>query len=241
MRYADDLVILCRGDIRKPLALLKQILDRLGLTLNETKTHIVNAFEASFDFLGFSFQMRQSKKSRKWYPHTEPSKKSIQRIKDKAKSLTDRKLTLIPVDRLMGALNRSVHGWCNYFQYRNSSAALGEVKWYVEERVRTHLRKRHKIRCRGTGLRRFTSEILYPDSFYCIGCVASAFQLLRQFGEELVSLSCVFYGSVTHSVNAGRASVCMHKSVGMFQYVLPVDLVIEGVESKAFFLLGLVV
>jgi len=33
----------------------------------------------------------------------------------------------------------------------------------------------------------------------------------------------------------------MHKSVGMFQYVLPVDLVIEGVESKAFFLLGLVV
>ncbi len=163
VRYADDLVILCRGDIRKPLALLKQILDRLGLTLNETKTHIVNAFEASFDFLGFSFQMRQSKKSRKWYPHTEPSKKSIQRIKDKAKSLTDRKLTLIPVDRLMGALNRSVHGWCNYFQYRNSSAALGEVKWYVEERVRTHLRKRHKIRCRGTGLRRFTSEILYQQ------------------------------------------------------------------------------
>ena len=30
VRYADDLVILCRGDIRKPLALLKQILDRLG-------------------------------------------------------------------------------------------------------------------------------------------------------------------------------------------------------------------
>ena len=155
VRYADDLVILCRGDIRKPLALLKQILDRLGLTLNETKTHIVNAFEASFDFLGFSFQMRQSKKSRKWYPHTEPSKKSIQRIKDKAKSLTDRKLTLIPMDRLMGALNRSLHGWCNYLQYRNSSAALGEVKWYVEERVRTHLRKRHKIRCRGTGLEEF--------------------------------------------------------------------------------------
>ena len=110
-----------------------------------------------------SLETPQSKKSRKWYPHTEPSKKSIQRIKDKAKSFTDRKLTLIPVDRLMGALNRSVHGWCNYFQYRNSSAALGEVKWYVEERVRTHLRKRHKIRCRGTGLRRFTSEILYQQ------------------------------------------------------------------------------
>ena len=46
VRYADDLVILCKGDITKPLALLKQILDRLGLTLNETKTHTVNAFQA---------------------------------------------------------------------------------------------------------------------------------------------------------------------------------------------------
>ena len=26
-----------------------------------------------------------------------------------------------------------------------------------------YLRKRHKIRCRGTGLRRFTSEILYQQ------------------------------------------------------------------------------
>ena len=44
VRYADDMVILCKGNITKPLVLLKQILDRLGLTLNETKTHIVNAF-----------------------------------------------------------------------------------------------------------------------------------------------------------------------------------------------------
>ena len=157
------MVILCKGEISKPLALLTQILDRLGLTLNETKTHIVNAFQESFDFLGFSFRMRKSKKSGKWYPHTEPSRKSIQRIKEKAKSLTDRKLTLIPMDRLMCTLNRSVHGWCNYFHYRNSSTALGGVKWYIEERVRTHLMRRHKVRCRGTGFKRFSSKILYQQ------------------------------------------------------------------------------
>ncbi|HIJ32913.1 MAG TPA: group II intron reverse transcriptase/maturase, partial [Gammaproteobacteria bacterium] len=163
VRFADDMVILCKGEISKPLALLTQILDRLGLTLNETKTHIVNAFQESFDFLGFSFRMRKSKKSGKWYPHTEPSRKSIQRIKEKAKSLTDRKLTLIPMDRLMCTLNRSVHGWCNYFHYRNSSTALGGVKWYIEERVRTHLMRRHKVRCRGTGFKRFSSKILYQQ------------------------------------------------------------------------------
>jgi group II intron reverse transcriptase/maturase len=163
VRFADDMVILCKGEISKPLALLTQILDRLGLTLNETKTHIVNAFQESFDFLGFSFRMRKSKKSGKWYPHTEPSRKSIQRIKEKAKSLTDRKLILIPMDRLMCTLNRSVHGWCNYFHYRNSSTALGGVKWYIEERVRTHLMRRHKVRCRGTGFKRFSSKILYQQ------------------------------------------------------------------------------
>jgi len=163
VRYADDLVILCKRDVTQPLALLKQILDRLGLTLNETKTHTVDAFQESFDFLGFSFQMRRSRNSGKWYPHTAPSKKSIQRIKEKAKSLTDRKLTLIPMDSLMVTLNRSIHGWCNYFHYRNSSAAFGEVKWYVEERARTHLRRRHKIRCRGTGFERFSNEVLYQQ------------------------------------------------------------------------------
>jgi len=32
----------------------RQILERLGLTLNEAKTRIVNAFEGKYDFLGFT-------------------------------------------------------------------------------------------------------------------------------------------------------------------------------------------
>mgnify|MGYP005625277817 FL=1 len=108
VRYADDLVILCKGDITKPLALLKQILDRLGLTLNETKTHTVNAFQGPFDFLDFSPQMRRGQTSGKWYPHTEPSGKSIQRIKEKVTSLTDRRLTPVPLDNLTETLNRSL-------------------------------------------------------------------------------------------------------------------------------------
>ena len=161
MRYADDLVILCKGDITKPLALLKQILDRLGLTLNETKTHTVNAFQGSFDFLGFSFQMRRSQFSGKWYPHTEPSGKSIQRIKEKVKRLTDRKLTPVPLDGLMETLNRSLGGWCNYFHHRNSTQALEKVKCYTEERMRTHLKRRYKIKCRDTAMGRFTRSVLY--------------------------------------------------------------------------------
>ena len=161
VRYADDLVILCKRDITQPLALLKQILDRLGLTLNETKTHTVDAFQESFDFLGFSFQMRRSHNSGKWYPHTEPSGKSTQRIKEKVKRLTDRRLTPVPLNNLMDTLNRSLSGWCNYFHYRNSTQVMEKVKLYTEERMRTHLRRRHKIKCRDTAMGRFTRSVLY--------------------------------------------------------------------------------
>lgn len=161
VRYADDLVILCKGDITKPLALLKQILDRLGLTLNETKTHTVNAFQGPFDFLDFSPQMRRGQTSGKWYPHTEPSGKSIQRIKEKVTSLTDRRLTPVPLDNLTETLNRSLSGWCNYFHYRNSSRALEKVKNHTEERMRTHLRRRYKVKCRDTAMGRFTRSVLY--------------------------------------------------------------------------------
>jgi len=77
VRYADDLVILCRGDTRRPLETLQCLLERLELRLNPAKTKVVDAQQASFDFLGFSLHRRRSRKSGKYYPHVEPSKRSI--------------------------------------------------------------------------------------------------------------------------------------------------------------------
>ena len=45
------------------MAVLRQILERLKLTLNETKTKIVNAFKGKFDFLGFSIWMGKGRKT----------------------------------------------------------------------------------------------------------------------------------------------------------------------------------
>jgi hypothetical protein len=38
------------------MAILRQILERLKLTLNETKTKIINAHKEKFDFLKFSIK-----------------------------------------------------------------------------------------------------------------------------------------------------------------------------------------
>jgi group II intron reverse transcriptase/maturase len=163
VRYADDLVILCAGKVDRPLKILREALDLLDLRLNEAKTKIVDAREESFDFLGFSFRVRRSRKSGKLYPHVEPSRKSAQRIKDRIKTLTDRKRTPVPLAELIGEVNRSLLGWSGYFHYRNCTGVLGKVKWHVEERVRTQLRRRYKLVSRAQAYQRTPNAKLYGE------------------------------------------------------------------------------
>ncbi len=163
VRYCDDFVVLCRAGTQRSMDVVRHVLTRLDLTLNEDKSRIVDARYGSFDFLGFSFAQRRSRRTGKWYPHVEPSKKSVQRLKAETKRLTDRRLTPIPLPDVIGRLNRSLRGWTNYFHYRNCTTALGKVRWHVEERVRTHLRKRHHVRCRAQGFVRFPAAYLYQD------------------------------------------------------------------------------
>lgn len=161
VRYADDFVVLCRKGVDEPLNAVRHVLDRLGLSLNETKTHIVDAREASFDFLGFTIQMSLGAKSGKPYPNVRPSDKAVKKIKTRLTELTQRELTCIPLGDVVANVNRSLRGWVNYFHYRNSSLAMSKVRNHAEDRLRTHLRKRHKVKDRGTALKRFRCVDLY--------------------------------------------------------------------------------
>jgi group II intron reverse transcriptase/maturase len=162
VRYADDIVILCRRNkSSKAMAVLRQILERLKLTLNEAKTKIVNAHKGKFDFLGFSIRMAESWKTGNLYPHVQPSKKSLQKIKDRVTELTTRRRTIMPLEWIVKEVNATVRGWVGYFHYRNCSKALGQIRGHVEERLITHLRKRHKIRNRNAGYVRFPDRLLY--------------------------------------------------------------------------------
>lgn len=161
VRYADDFVVLCKGSVDAPLARIRHILDRLDLTLNETKTHIVDARQDSFNFLGFEIRVSKSWKSGKGYAHVCPSAKSLAKIKDRIKQLTATERTPIPLEDIVRSMNASLRGWTNYFHYRNSSNALGKIKTHAQDRLRTHLMKRHKVKDRGTGLLRFPNQQLY--------------------------------------------------------------------------------
>lgn len=161
VRYADDFVVLCKGSVETPMARVRHVLDRLDLSLNETKTHIVNARQESFNFLGFEFKMSKSGVTGKDFPYVSPAPKSVAKIKQRVKELTGRKRTLIPLGDVVGSVNASLRGWSNYFYFRHSSAAMKKVKTHAEERLRIHLMKRHKVSDRGTGLLRFPTRQLY--------------------------------------------------------------------------------
>ena len=161
VRYADDFVVLCKRGVEEPLKMVSHVLGQLDLTLNETKTHIVDATEAGFDFLGFTIQMSPSAKTGKLRPNVRPSDKAVKKIRARLTELTRRDLTCIPLDDVVETVNRSLRGWANYFHYRNSSAKMSQVRHHAEERLRTHLRKRHKVRNRKTGFIRFPRRDLY--------------------------------------------------------------------------------
>lgn len=163
VRYADDFVVLCGGTVDAPLSMVRRVLDRLDLTLNESKTRIVDARKESFNFLGFEIRVSKSWKTGKSYPHVCPAPKSLAKIKERIKQQTDRRLTPVPLADVVRNMNASLRGWVGYFHYRNSSKVLGKVKMQAEERLRTHLQKRHKIRDRGIALLRFPRQKLYAN------------------------------------------------------------------------------
>lgn len=177
VRYADDFVVLCAGAVDAPLAAVRQVLERLDLTLNETKTRVVDARQESFNFLGFAIRVSKSWKSGKSYAHVCPAPKSLakwgkqgcrrqaatRKIKERMKQQTDRRLIPVPLADVVRNMNASLRGWVGYFHYRNSSKVLDKVKMHAEDRLRTHLMKRHKISDRGTALKRFPRQKLYAN------------------------------------------------------------------------------
>lgn len=124
IRYADDCVILCKFGTDKAMNLLERVLKRLGLSLNEKKTEVVNVHHESFDFLGFTLLMRQRRLTKRRYLHIEPSRKSYERIKERLRNLTRRNLTIITLPEIVDKINKTLRGWMNYFHHYNCSEVL---------------------------------------------------------------------------------------------------------------------
>ncbi len=55
VNYADDFVICCRGlTPTKAMAVMRNLMSKLKLTVNEKKTRLCRLPEETFDFLGYT-------------------------------------------------------------------------------------------------------------------------------------------------------------------------------------------
>jgi RNA-directed DNA polymerase len=156
--YADDFVILSRGYASEALAWTRQVMTRLGLTLNEAKTSIRNARHESFDFLGYTFGPHHYRKDGHWYLGASPSKKSVQRLKTKVGEI------LVPGNQapwpdVRDRLNRLLRGWSTYFCYGTRLIAYRAADNYVYNTVRHFLTRRHKVSSHGTT--RFPDQVVF--------------------------------------------------------------------------------
>jgi hypothetical protein len=136
VRYADDFVILLRGNGKTVLEWVRRKLKRLGLTLHPDKTRIVHAKEG-FDFLGVHFRLRAVKKQgaklkyscRRW-----PSNRSMQRVKERIKTVIGRRYSL-SLEEMISELNPTIRGWNTYHtRVQADQKRFRYLNWFVRDR-----------------------------------------------------------------------------------------------------------
>jgi RNA-directed DNA polymerase len=134
VRYADDFVVLCQSkeEAETVMNWLREWTAAAGLTLHPTKTRIVNVTEEGFDFLGWHFRG-----GKKW-----PRKKSLQRLKEKLKPLSQRTQGR-SLGEIIARVNPILRGWHAYFR-DSIRSGLADPDGWLRRRLRAMLRKREK-------------------------------------------------------------------------------------------------
>jgi RNA-directed DNA polymerase len=154
VRYADDLVILCKQKTQalEAIQVLKTVFKKLELTMNTEKSKLVNLWldKDGFDFLGFHHRrMPRLFKSGKFYDlRSFPSKKAMKKMRAKVKEISaPRSVLYWSPERMVDKLNPIIQGWRNYYGSVDpgmSNKFLLKVDWYIIGRMTLYWNKKHK-------------------------------------------------------------------------------------------------
>lgn len=152
VRYADDFVLMGRTLEKAGIEKVKELLDRMGLKLNEEKSKQIDAKETPFHFLGFVFRYDRSFKNPqgKKFWNVKPSTKSSKKIREKI-GATLQQMGHYKVDALVSELNAILGGWLNYFDIRGVSysfVAKQQLNLYLRVRLTQYFNRKSQRKSR---------------------------------------------------------------------------------------------
>ena len=138
VRYADDMVILCkskRSAERTLTNIIPYIEEKLFLKVNREKT--VVSYISKIKFLGYSFYEKGKEGRLRIHP------KSIIKMKDRIKELTSRSNGWGDAKR-KETLKQYITGWVNYFKLADMKSLLSQVDEWYRRRLRMVIWKQWK-------------------------------------------------------------------------------------------------
>ena len=138
---------------------MRDLMARLRLTVNETKTRLCRIPNETFDFLGYTIGRCYDRRTGRAFIGTRPSKKRIRRMCEDIHASTERKWTPLSEGEMVAHLNRKLKGWANYFCLGPVSRAYRAVDSHVQNRLRQRLCAKHQVQGRGTA--RWPDKTLY--------------------------------------------------------------------------------
>lgn len=139
VRYADDCNIYVRSQRAgtRVMASVRDFLQgRLGLKVNEAKSAVDRPWKRKF--LGFSMYKAKSGIRIRLAP------KTIQRVRDRVRELTDRSNGW-SMDRRVEKLNEYLRGWLGYYALADARSFLEDLEGWTRRRLRMCLWKQWKL------------------------------------------------------------------------------------------------
>lgn len=151
VRYADDFVLMGKT-LGSAILRLKELLERMGLRLNEKKSTQLNAREQPFHFLGFVFRYDRSYKNPQGgkFWNVKPGEKSNKKIREKI-GVTLQGMGHYKVDALVRELNAIVRGWLNHFEIKGVSytyVAKRKLNYYLRARLTKYFNRKSQRKSR---------------------------------------------------------------------------------------------
>ena len=163
VNYADDFVICCRGTADEAMTVMRGMMPKLKLTVNETKTRLCRVPDEAFDFLGYTIgRLLLAADGPGLHRRPAVGEEDPGVCAASSVSRPSRRWTLLDAEEMVGRLNRMLRRVGELLLlWGRSARPIASVDSHACHRLRQWLGRKHKVQ--GTSRSRFPDPYLHDE------------------------------------------------------------------------------